>query len=97
MTAALALRQQPFSLSRVKDQMMLFLLVAAFTLNDLRRQVVHWYVDTFFRRKEGQTFFEYIVLVSLAIMVSAAAYALYVTIKERFTAANTRIQSIPLE
>jgi len=56
-----------------------------------------WYLETFFRRKEGQTFFEYIVLVSLAIMVSAAAYALYVTIKDRFTAANTRIQSIPLE
>ncbi len=66
-------------------------------LMDLVRAAREWYVGTFFRRKEGQTFFEYIVLVSLAIMVSAAAYALYVTIKNRFQAANTRIQSIPLE
>jgi hypothetical protein len=66
-------------------------------LGSWARSARAWAADTFFRRKEGQTFFEYIVLVSLAIMVSAAAYMLYQTIRDRFQAANARIQSIPLE
>ena len=56
-----------------------------------------WYGDTFFRRKEGQTFFEYIILVALAIMVAAAAYGLYQAIQAKFVAATDEINSIPTQ
>ena len=45
----------------------------------------------------GQGFIEYVVLVSLVLFAATATYELFRTIRARFEAANTRLQSLPYE
>jgi len=52
---------------------------------------------TFVRDDSGQGFIEYVVLVSLVLFAATATYALFQTIRGRFEAANTRLQSLPYE
>ena len=45
----------------------------------------------------GQSFIEYVVLVSLVLFAATATYALFQTIRGRFEAANARLESLPYE
>jgi len=58
------------------------------------RAVGSWYTGTFFRRREAQDFFEYIVLVGFGIVVAGAVAGLYMAIRGKFTQAQSQIESI---
>jgi len=58
------------------------------------RAAREWYVETFFRRKEGQDFFEYIVIVGFGVVVAGAVAALYMAIRGKFERATTEINAI---
>lgn len=51
----------------------------------------------FVKDDSGQGFIEYVVLVSLVLFAATATYALFQTIRGRFTAANQRLQSLPYQ
>ena len=61
--------------------------------NELRA-AREWYVETFFRRQEGQDFFEYIVIVGFGVVVAGAVAALYMAIRGKFERATTEINAI---